>query len=416
MSARDNGNDNIALMVNNDRLIDAYGQVRGLPDDRRWAVNAAYALSFRQHAAPDRVHEALAEQLSEFRDTAWHGAEWQGEDSPGDSDAALPASALFGEPDQWAAQQAARWREDGIDAFDYSEGKPEPVRNVLVSGFAFGALITMLFWVFMLFRVQDWSLPATRQRALLPTLAMAARTDNALAEGWIALSGPLLPLLIALSTVAVGAIYRRVLSERSFTLAVLGAGTAFVGAVAVGTTVAATADAGPRIGFGWMPVVAVVYGIVAYAIARLWNVPASRSEETVADDLLLGDDEWLAELARLLRERNDMTDRVVARICDDARAHAAQSAASLAEEFGSPREYAHRFGLTPVSAGREAAYWAFAVLFAVIGILWHAIGDGTVSWWSLAQLGIFLLGLGLAVYAWRRRKVSSSQFYGPQKS
>ncbi|MBT1178842.1 hypothetical protein [Bifidobacterium vespertilionis] len=59
---------------------------------------------------------------------------------------------------------------------------------------------------------------------------------------------------------------------------------------------------------------------------------------------------------------------------------------------------------TPVSAGRETVYWAFAVIFAVIGIVWHAVAGETASWWSVAQLAMFLIAFGLALHAWHRRK------------
>ena len=392
-------NGNAASAMDNEQLFDAYRRVRGRKDDRRWAMDAAYALLFDQHASAARVHEALAVQLETFRNIVKDG------DGSGDANGTIGTLAvLLGAPEQWAAQRADLWREEGIDAFDYDDTAPLSLRDVLVYAFGFGALATALFWFFMLFRVQDWGAAHMVWRALLPSPMTMGRDGGTLSMGWVAWSGPALPLVIALGVTLINAVYRCVLSAKSFALAVIAAGAVFIVSVAAGSALAMAADAGPRMGMGWMPVAAIAYGLIAYAVSRLWKVPAGRGAETVADDLLLGDDEWLAELTGLLRERNDMTDRDVARIRDEARAHASQSNASLVEKFGSPREYAHRFTPTPVSAGRETVYWAFAVIFAVIGIVWHAVAGETASWWSVAQLAMFLIAFGLALHAWHRRK------------
>ncbi|KAA8822612.1 hypothetical protein [Bifidobacterium vespertilionis] len=51
-------------LMSDRQLFDAYGQVRGVEADREWAVNASYELREEQHVAPDRAHDALADQTA----------------------------------------------------------------------------------------------------------------------------------------------------------------------------------------------------------------------------------------------------------------------------------------------------------------------------------------------------------------
>ena len=105
---------------------------------------------------------ALLEGLSDLRNAC--RADWRSyghiESGQRDADTAdatgIDASALLGTPEEWVNRHVEQWREDGVDAFEYE--RPMSVRDVVVYGFGSGAVLAMLFWIAMLFRVRSWNL------------------------------------------------------------------------------------------------------------------------------------------------------------------------------------------------------------------------------------------------------------------
>lgn len=386
-------------------VFEAYRHDRGLECDEEWAERVAWLLTDEHHVRDDHVRMALLEGLSDLRNVCrddWrsygHIESWQGDADAADA-TGIDASALLGTPEEWGNRRVEQWREDGVDAFEYE--RPMPVRDVVVYGFGSGAVLAMLFWITMLFHVRNWSLGV-----ILPLPWPAdmddERAGTVIAEGAIPWSAPLSPWLISVVTLSVGSVYRRFLAARSFAIAVAcAAAVGVTGVVLIAALIGVAANGGHGVGVGWMLTAAVVYGIAAYATGRMWR-DAEPSDETTADSLLMDDDEWIAETARLLRDRNDMTDADVERICSQARSHANDSGATLPEEFGSPVEYAHRFSPTGGAERRLTVYWAFAAIACAIGAAWMFITGGGIPWSTVILCLCFVVSSAFAFIAWRR--------------
>lgn len=386
-------------------VFEAYLHDRGLECDEEWAERVAWLLADEHHVRDDHVRMALLEGLSDLRNACRD--DWRSyghiESGQGDADAAdatgIDASALLGTPEEWVNRRVEQWREDGVDAFEYE--RPMPARDVVVYGFGSGAVLAMLFWIAMLFRVRYWSLGV-----ILPLPWPAdmddERAGTGIAEGAIPWSAPLSPWLISVVTLSVGSVYRRLLAARSFAIAVAcAAAVGVTGVVLIAALIGVSENGGRRVGAGWMLAAAVVYAATAYATGRMWR-DAEPSDETTADSLLMDDDEWIAETARLLRARNDMTDADVERICSQARSHANDSGATLLEEFGSPAEYANRFSPTGGAERRLTVYWAFAAIACAIGAAWMFITGGGIPWSTVILCLCFVVSSAFAFIAWRR--------------
>ena len=348
---------------------------------------------------------ALLEGLSDLRNAC--RADWRSyghiESGQRDADTAdatgIDASALLGTPEEWVNRRVEQWREDGVDAFECE--RPMSVRDVVVYGFGSGAVLAMLFWIAMLFRVRSWNLGVILPLPWSSDMGIE-RTGTGIAEGMIPWSAPLAPWLIAVVTLSVASVYRRILAARSFAVAVGAAATVGVaGVVLVAALIGVAVNGGHGVGVGWMLTAAMVYGIVAYATGRVWRA-AEPSDETTADSLLMNDDEWITETVRLLRARNDMTDADVERICSQVRSHVDESGATLLEEFGTPAEYANRFVPTGGVERRLTVYWAFAAIACAIGAVRMFITEGGVPWSTVILCLCFVVSSAFAFISWRR--------------
>lgn len=386
-------------------VFEAYRHDRGLECDEEWAECVAWLLTDEHHVRDDHVRMALLEGLSDLRNACRDDCRSYGhiESGQGDADTAdatgIDASALLGTPEEWVNRRVEQWREDGVDVFEYE--RPMPARDVVVYGFGSGAVLAMLFWIAMLFRVRYWSLGV-----ILPLPWPAdmddERAGTGIAEGAIPWSAPLSPWLISVVILSVGSVYRRFLAARSFAIAVAcAAAVGVTGVVLIAALIGVAENGGHGVGAGWMLTAAVVYAATAYALGRMWR-DAEPSDETTADSLLMDDDEWIDETARLLRARNDMTDADVERICSQACSHANDSGATLTEEFGSPVEYANRFSPTGGAERRLTVYWAFAAIACAIGAAWMFITGGGIPWSTVILCLCFVVSSTFAFIAWRR--------------
>lgn len=372
------------------RTIRDYGRVRGRSEDSEWAAAAACELAERQHVEALKVDEALLAQLDEFR----HGCEGacradndRGGDGNGVADgaedsgaitvcgsaserrdrdddavsgdplqteyASASAETLFGTPERWASEQASRWSEDGIDVFSYE--KPDSVRRIVVAGLGASAPVCALFWVAAL-----WS-AAGRHALTLPLafvpsapIAGALPADAGLwsGNGMFPMSSLLWPLAVMLISGLATSVYRRVLRDVSYALAVV---TTAIVAVGGGVGCAALTEwlfGARHVNAAWMLATAVFSGIASCVVGRIWKEPRRREGADPASSPFVDDATWLREVGRLLRERGDIIDRAARRICRDARDYATETGSSLVSEFGTPAEYAHRLRATAVRARR----------------------------------------------------------------
>ena len=338
-------------------VFDRFAQARGLEEDAAWARLAAWTLADEHHARVDAIRVALEDALARLQSVGEHA------DDDAFANDGMPAGDLLGEPSEWAASCAERWREDGIDAFDGGSVPFLTLRDVVVYGLGFGSAFASVLWVLLLLAVRGWD-SGVVWRSLLPAVPSAAGGDdvagmsmNALASdggsgttrALIAPTTPVGAWLIGTLCVAVVAVYGRVLRARSFVMAVVASGAVTaVGACAVGAMFMVGAGL-PAVGTGWMLVAAVAFAALALSAGARWRGSArSGSGEAsggmgdddgvTADDLLLDDEAWIAKTSRLLRARGDMSGAQVRRICEDARAHALESGSTLAGEFGAPGE------------------------------------------------------------------------------
>lgn len=144
-------------------------------------------------------------------------------------------------------------------------------RDVLAYGCGFGSAVTLLFWAMLLSAVHDWDAGMVR-RALLPVVPAAMGDGAGLAPDKAhALISPVsafAPWLIATASVAMVAVYGRVLRARSFAMAVA-AGTGIMALAAIMIAgLFALGGRMPAVGLGWMLVVAVATAVLAVVMGR----------------------------------------------------------------------------------------------------------------------------------------------------
>ena len=153
-----------------------------------------------------------------------------------------------------------------------------------------------------------------------------------------------------------------------------------------------------------MPARAPAYGGLAWLADRLLperprrTAPGSGRPAPDGGVAPLDDDEWAHELAGTLRLRMDMGEERVRETVREARAHAAEAGRPLAEEFGSPAQYAARFSRDTAAAARRTAwiFTAFTVLGAV-SVVGGAL-EGDRFGWPAAWLGACAV---VAALRWR---------------
>lgn len=151
---------------------------------------------------------------------------------------------------------------------------------------------------------------------------------------------------------------------------------------------------------------AIVAGYLALGALGFWLLPSARTagdpqRETSDDGTALPDDgTWALVLGGTLRGRLGYSDERARRVVEEARAHAAASGRPLAEEFGTPQDYAARF--QPDTRRKDRLY---AVLLTLVAAYWVGMlvfewlsPQEPVGWWRIAGAVFFPV---LAGWQWR---------------
>ncbi|PJM74682.1 hypothetical protein [Bifidobacterium simiarum] len=374
--------------VSVDALTEEYRRVRGDDADAVWAAEAACELCERWHVDVDRACRVLEEQCTTFR-AIIADADLEDIDSEDVYEAKAGAKTgnagfrhgaslneMFGDPKAWAFGRVEEWREEGIDAFAYE--RPESMRNVTVTALKASAPVYVVFWLLML--ASGWS-SMTWSLALVPFPVMSGDSSTLWSgDGLFPLRDLFMPFVIVLMIGLARTVYRRVLRNISHMLAVVTVGVLAVVAGLGGAMLSEWLLPPARVNAAWMLLLAAVWALSGWVVARLWREPSRRSRLSESSPFV-DDATWIRDVGRLLRERGDITDGAARRICDEAEAFSARSGSDLVAEFGTPAEYAHRFRETSVRARREMAGCVATVmlltlimglaLLAIVGGQWH---------------------------------------------
>lgn len=141
---------------------------------------------------------------------------------------------------------------------------------------------------------------------------------------------------------------------------------------------------------------AIVAGYLTLGVLGFMLLPtgetARESEQQTPDD-----GTWALVLGGTLRGRLGYSDERARQVVEEARAHAAASGRPLAEEFGTPQEYAARFRpdtrrkdrLYAVLLTLVAAYWV-----GMLGFEWISPQE-SVQWWRILGAVLFPVLAGL---------------------
>lgn len=315
--------------------------VRGSAHDEAWAQDAWLALVLRGRIDTDHADAALGEVLDLVRESGEGPLE------------------LYGPADEWAAERVAQWAAEGSDAIadEATRWRDAPVVAAVMA-----VVLSLLMGVARVLE-GEWTIDWTLGWILLPFLG---------------------PFVMVLTTTA----WERTVTRRPMAVGALVAGVVFAAGIAGLTTLIMGTNPHPvaHASIAWAVPLAVVYGVLAWLLDRL--APA-----TPPADGPVGDDAWAGDLARILRSRGDTTESQVARIVDEARAHAAASGGSLAAEFGSPAAYAAQVSPRPVVRARRSALYRVGMLALAAWVGWGVLGD-TQAWPAKVLFVIAIVGIG----------------------
>ncbi|MDY6054969.1 hypothetical protein [Micrococcus sp.] len=274
---------------------------------------------------------------------------------------------LFGAPQEWAARACADAAEAGEPLTD---ARITTGADVLTVGLVLAGAGALLAFV-------------------LTILKDGLTTD-------LSLGVLLVPLVVGVGGMGVLWAWER-LQRHVPMVAAAGAAVCLAGALlaALALLMLGLGDAGLASGvssFVWLGVAAVC-GVLSGVAARV--IPERDADQGATPAT---DEEWAARLAFLLRSRADVPEHRVDELVAEARAHAAEAGASLAEEFGSPASYAARVPRDRVHRARMTAALttvaAAAVVGAMAGVL---VPRGEAQWWHwLVTAG----AVAVAVLAW----------------
>lgn len=330
-------------------MIDSFEHARGDYADTAWARAVSMSLLLR-HVDEQQVREGVQDALAVVRETQ------------------EPAEDLFGSPREHADHLYARWLEDG--RLHLSSAADLSWRAVPSSGLAWSAFFAVLFPVVQLFRgetTMTWTLGA-----VLIVVAMG--------------------IVLAAAATAKETVTKR----HGFVAGLVGAGAT----VALSAAALALANEWLRqhrlgtAGTWWFLVIAAACALGSTAWRRLVvDADAARSASASAAPPMDAD-EWSRELAAILRVRHSKSDAQVSTILAEAHAHAAASGRTVPEEFGTPEEYAARFG--PDLLRRSRLKIAFYLFIAALWLVQPAWG---FSWLNLAGAACWLL---IALREYRR--------------
>lgn len=244
---------------------------------------------------------------------------------------------LFGPPEEWAEEQIAERRRDGLPLV-----VPDPAaswRDVPVLGMYAAAGMGLIVLLHSLF---------SREGQLEYDLGLLG-----------------FPVVMGLVTMTVLTVWEKTLSRRSLVVAV---------AAGVGVVAAGVAVLGLLAWLGRDHVIAtaspwyVVLLVLACALlGRLFDsvLPEGAPRAWVTPRT---DGEWLAVLAGVLRLRADMPEERVRTIVAEAQAHCAEAGSTLQDEFGRPEDYAAQFPPDEVASTRRKA-WAYTAMTGLAVVL-----------------------------------------------
>lgn len=341
-------------------VLDGFREARGSADDRAWAERAYYRL-FRDDVRSSAAARALDQALDLVRESG-EGPE-----------------ELYGSADDWAEEQRARWAEEGSDVTDDSGAQ---LRDVPLIASVGAVVLTLLLGVVHALS-GEWEVTYTIGLVTMPFTISAAA-------------------LLSLWT------YERLLRRRRVAVAAAGAlGTLLVCAVAIALAFA-TGNPHPiaHASVLWFVPLLGGYAGLAWVLGKVVpDAPAA----TRTSRRRLDDDDWTAELARVLRSRGDVTEDRVRTITEEARAHAAQAGSTLDDEFGTPGAYAQRIARDPRVRARRGIVARLALLGIWVWLLLDA-GLGGESAWTIGWRSLLLLVLVVEAVrvCWRYRELLTS--------
>ncbi|WP_104105131.1 hypothetical protein [Nocardioides sp. 616] len=316
-----------------------------LAEGERWLDDASFQLEIAQVAAP--VREELIERArSLIAETG---------ESP---------TKLFGWPREWAEEQIAERRSQGLPA-----AVPDPSaswRDVPVLGMYLASAFAVVFLLVALVE-EGWGLDYDLRLLGFPVaggvMVMTALT-----------------------------VWEKTLSRRPFgAAAAAGAGILICGSLLVGLLVTWISEhPGPQAGAWHLGLLVLACALAGKVLDTLLPEKKPPAWRTPRDD-----EEWLGVLAGVLRLRADMPEQRVRTIVAEAQGHAVEAGSTLQEEFGRPEDYAAQFPTDQTNRTRRAA-WGYSAMAA----LWTFLALPPDGSWRQGILA--LLWACLAAWEWRQ--------------
>lgn len=333
-------------------LLARFTKARGLESDRRWAEEA-----FARFVLDDVRENVMVRELEE----AVAVVEVSG----------TRPEKLFGPAADWARSRRDELAEDGEAVLAVES----PLTWRAVSGNAL--LIAALFSI--------------------PFAVVMAFDGLTLDYSWPHL---LMPLVLGTLMAVVITVWSRTILRRSFaaTVAMSGAVTLLL---ATGAALLFTGLQDVVVFTGsvaWLLAVVGAYLLLGLLGFRL--LPRDENTGDASAQEIPDDGTWALVLGGTLHGRLGYSDERARQIVQEARSHAEASGRTLAEEFGTPAEYASRL---PADTRRKRRL--YAVLLTAVAAYWVGMlvfewlsPEETVQWWRVAGAVLFPL---LAGVQWR---------------
>lgn len=346
-----------------ERLCRDARKARGDKGDEDWVARAVIQLVIREGVSDDAAERALGDVIALVHET-------------GES-----AESLFGSPPGWAAEQAARWREDDAEVF--GEEQSSSLRSAVILSLAGAAVIAVLFAA--VWAVDEW--PRAR---LSPAFYLFPWGLAVLGQG--------VPAVFAWGQRRFGPLG-----------AVLAASATLVGGAGVMAGCAAALNpVKHEVHVVWLFAVPVVYAVLAWLVSVLWRDRAApdgprRPRQSGGGCGFDGSEsEWANIVVSYLRFHAGYSAGEAESAVTEARAHAQQARTSVSAEFGNPLAYARSL---PVSSRRrrQRLIWAgvqWVSLLVVGGLLLAESGLGLNSA-TLALAVAALAGIASLRLRWR---------------
>ncbi|MCV7471911.1 hypothetical protein M3C59_007250 [Micrococcus luteus] len=326
-------------------LMDRFAVTRGMPADGDWAAAAA-----GRFMLDDVREEVMVRELTE----ALAIVEGSGEGP----------QELFGPGAEWARQCRAEAVSAGEPVL--AEDPPLTWRAAPCTALIIAALLSVPFGI-----------------------VFALGKGLTVEYTWGHLLSPM--MLSALITVLT-TLWSRTILRRSFA-ATVGIVVAWAAPLVVGAGFLLPTLAGMPLFTGnvaWLGAIVVGYltlGLVGFQLLPTDDLPLGTAPKTPDDDA------WALVLAGVLRSKLDYSDARAEEAVDEARAHAAESGRPLAEEFGTPQDYAarlrpdrhRRLRWEAILLTAVAAYWV-----SMLGVQ-LASRDASPEWWTIVGAVLFPL-------------------------